>query len=335
VTVRDDAPGSAALVSIALCTYNGSRFLAQQLDSLLAQTHPRLEIVVVDDASTDDTVAILENYARRDPRIQVSVNEVNVGFAQNFDRALACCRGVFIAPCDQDDIWLPEKVSALVAAIDGRALAYCDSTLVDEQGQPTGQRMSHIVPMHSTDDPVAFAFGNCVSGHAMLFRRELMALARPVPAEFFYDWWIAAVAASAGGIVYVAQSLVLYRQHGTNVTDARLGEMMQEAGIDSQRSPGAATKRRSSSDDKLRFLREAHRRIGALAQLPGRHQSFIAELHRLWSARETQWLSLSLGWFMLSHRRRLLALTKLSEKKQKRYCRRFFRGLLPRSPGKD
>ena len=318
---------TSALVSIALCTYNGSRFLAQQLDSLLAQTYANFEIVVVDDASTDDTAAILENYARLDPRIRIGVNPANVGFAQNFDRALARCRGTFIAPCDQDDVWLPEKISALVAAIDGHALAYCDSTLVDEQGRPTGQRMSDIVPMLSTDDPVAFAFGNCVSGHAMLFRRELMELTRPVPAEFFYDWWIAAVAASAGGIVYVAQSLVLYRQHGANVTDARLREMMQEAGIDSQRNPAAAVKRRSSADDKLRFLREAHQRIGALAQLPGRHRPFIAELHRLWSARETQWLSPALGWFMLSHRRRLLALTRLSDKKQKRYGRRFFLGL--------
>ena len=330
IETADAVTKSPALVSIALCTYNGSRFLAQQLDSLLSQTHPHLEIVVVDDASTDDTVAILERYARLDRRIDISINAVNVGFAQNFDRALTRCRGVFIAPCDQDDIWLPEKISALVAAIDehpGAALAYCDSTLVDEQGTPTGQRMSDIVPMPSTDDPVAFAFGNCVSGHAMLFRRELMRSVRPVPAEFFYDWWIAAVAASAGGIVCVPRSLVLYRQHGANVTDARLGEMMQEAGIDSQRNSGAVAKRQSSSDDKLRFLREAHRRIGALAQLPGRHQPFIAELHRLWSARETQWLSLALGWFMLSHRRRLLALTKLSDKKQRRYARRFFRGL--------
>ena len=317
-----------ALVSIALCTYNGSRFLAEQMDSLLAQTYPHIEIVVADDASSDDTLAILEHYARLDPRISIGVNPANVGFAHNFERVLARCCGEFIAPCDQDDIWLPEKIAALVAAIGGHSLAYCDSTLVDASGAPSGTRMSAIVPMLSTDDPVAFAFGNCVSGHALLCRRELMSSALPVPAVFFYDWWIAAVAASRDGIVYCAQSLVHYRQHGANVTDARLGEMMQEAGIES-RQPGSSPpsgRRRSSRDERIRYLRETQQRLVALAQLPGKHQAFVSKLHRLWSARATQWFSPALGWFMLRHRKRLLVLTPLSDRKQKRYCRRCFRG---------
>lgn len=316
---------SSGLVSIALCTYNGSRFLAQQLDSLLAQTYPSLEIVVVDDASVDDTVAILEMYAQRDSRIRLSVNAVNLGFAKNFERALSLCHGAYIAPCDQDDIWLPGKVGTLLESLGGRSLAYCDSALVDEQGSATGHRLSDIVPMQSGNDPAPFAFGNCVSGHAMLFRRSLLERVFPVPVEFFYDWWVAAVAASAEGIVYVGQSLVLYRQHGTNVTDARLGEMMQEAGIQSQR-PGSAGKRRSSRSDKLRYLRETQQRLASLARLPGEHQPFIAKLQRLWSARETQWLSPSLGLLMTNNRERLLALTKMSAKKQRRYCRRFFWG---------
>jgi len=313
------------LVSIALCTYNGSRFLAQQMDSLLSQTHPLLEIVVADDASSDDTVAILEKYARLDPRVSVSVNPANLGFARNFECALARCRGTFIAPCDQDDVWLPDKISMLVAAIGEHPLAYCDSTHIDEHGNPTGPRMSDIVPMLSTDHPAMFAFGNCVSGHAMLFRRELIARALPVPAEFFYDWWIAAVAASAGGIVFRNHSRVLYRQHGSNITTGRLGEMMQEAGIDSPRRATAPSV--SAADRKALYLRETGQRLAALARLPGPHQSFIAELHRLWTAREHQRLSLALGLFMTRHRKLLLALTQMSDKKQRRYCRQMFFGL--------
>jgi len=321
------AGSSAAspLVSIALCTYNGGRFLAEQLDSLLRQTHTDLEIVVVDDCSTDDTLAILHRYARLDSRMRVTVNERNVGFARNFERVLHQCRGAFVAPCDQDDIWLPDKISTLVAAIGSCSLAYCDSTLVDERGEPAGYRMSQVVPMLTTDDPVVFAFGNCVSGHAMLFRRDLLERALPAPQGFFYDWWIAAVAASAGGVVSCERSLVLYRQHGGNVTDARLAEMAAEAGIVAPRQTNA--RRVQARGHKLLYLRETEQRLASLARLPGRHQSFIEKLHRLWRAREQQWISPTLGCFMARHRDRLLAITTLSARRRKRYCRQFFWGV--------
>jgi Glycosyl transferase family 2 len=322
---RVHSTADPALVSIALCTYNGARFLSQQLDSLIAQTYPNIEIVVVDDCSTDDTLAVLNRYARLDPRIRITVNERNVGFARNFERVLHQCRGVYVAPCDQDDVWLPDKISTLAVAIGDSSLAYCDSTLINERGEPAGYRMSEIVPMLTTDDPVVFAFGNCVSGHAMLFRRDLLERALPAPQCFFYDWWIAAVAASAGGVVSCRRSLVLYRQHGGNVTDARLAEMVEEARLVAQRERSA--RRDRPRGRMLAHLRETEQRLAALARLPGRHQSFIARLHRLWCARERQWISPALGCFMARHRDRLLAITALSARKRKRYCRQFFWGV--------
>jgi Glycosyl transferase family 2 len=324
-----DTPSSPS-VSIALCTYNGARYIAEQLDSLLAQTHEDFEIVVSDDASADDTVAIIERYVRQDSRIRLSVNAANVGFARNFERVLRECRGKWVAPCDQDDIWMPEKLSALLAAIGDRPLAYCDSTLIDESGNVQGYRMSDIVPMFSGDDPAPFAFGNCVSGHSLLARRTLIESALPVPEGFFYDWWLAAAAAAAGGVVHCASSLVCYRQHGSNVTAVRLAEMIREAGI--RQAPSSArdlgeVRQRSSRDEKLQYLRETQWRLAALARLGGRHQPFIARLHRLWQAREMQWFSPALGWTMVRHRLRLLSLTRLPEKKQRRYSRKFFRGL--------
>ena len=311
------------LVSIALCTYNGRRFLPEQLDSLLAQTYPNLEIVVSDDCSSDDTLAILERYKRRDRRMKIAVNTENLGFAHNFERALRLCQGAYVAPCDQDDVWLPEKIAALVEIIGEHSLAYCDSSLVDENGRPLGCRMSQIVPTVSTDDPAPFAFGNCVSGHAMLFRRELLDRALPAPPAFFYDWWIAAVAASAAGVLFCNRSLVLHRQHGGNVTDARMAEMLEEA----QLAPRSRDKPGRLQGAKLRYLRETEQRLASVARLPGRHQAFVARLHRLWRARENQWLSPALGALMVRHRDRLLAVTKLTGKRKKRYCRQFFWGL--------
>lgn len=318
-----------ALVTIVLCTCNGSRFLEEQLESLLAQTYPALEIIVADDASSDGTVELLDLYARRDERIQVSVNSSNQGLARNFAAALARGRGEFIAPCDQDDIWLPDKIAALVAAIGERSMAYCDSTLVDDKGATLGYRMSAVVPMRSIDDPLPFAFGNCVSGHAMLFRRSLLEEALPVPQEFIYDWWLAAVAAAGAGIEYCDRSLVLYRQHGTNLTAARLAEMTAEAGLAAASGPRVRSSPvvQRGPGTRLLYLRATGQRLAAIKDLPGRHQAFAAELWRLWQQRESQWISPALWRAMSRHQDRLLALTRMPVRKRKRYCAEFFWGL--------
>ncbi len=320
------------LVSIVLCTYNGSRFLAAQLDSLLAQTYRNIEIVAVDDASADDSVAVLNRYAERDARIRVVVNSANLGFARNFESSLERSRGEFIAPCDQDDIWLPDKITALMAAIDGHSMAYCDSTLVDAQGTPCGYRMSQVLPMRSIDDPLPFAFGNCVSGHAMLFRRSLLERALPVPAGFFYDWWLAAVAAATEGVAFCDRSLVLYRQHGANVTETRMAQMLVEAGLSGSNAQGSPDQEKAARDtrqqgSRLRYLRETEQRLGAIGRMSGRHQPFALELQRLWHARESQWLSLALWKMMTGNRERLLSLTGMSARKKARYCADFLWGL--------
>lgn len=322
------------LVSVVLCTYNGGRFLAEQLDSLLAQTWPHLEVVAVDDASTDDSVAILRRYADRDPRIRIVVNTQNLGFARNFAQALPLGRGPLIAPCDQDDIWHPDKLAALVATVAGHSAAYCDSELVDEKGAALKQRMSQIVPMRTLSDPLPFAFGNCVSGHALLFERALLERALPIPEAFFHDWWLATVAATAKGIVFCERVLVEYRQHGRNVTDERLATMRIEAGLGTVANSGdTQVVRRSVSGvrrvpgHRLRYLRETEERLAAIARLPGRHQAFAAELLRLWRSRETQWVSFSLWRTMSRHRDRLLELTGMSPRKRKLYCRELLAGV--------
>src|SRR5476649_2579474 len=93
------------LVSIALCTYNGARFLSQQLDTLVNQTYRPIEIIVVDDCSTDDTFAILTEYAGRYPNFKIYRNDVKLGFTANFEKAVKLCTGDLIALCDQDDLW--------------------------------------------------------------------------------------------------------------------------------------------------------------------------------------------------------------------------------------
>jgi glycosyltransferase involved in cell wall biosynthesis len=297
------------LISVALCTYNGERYLPGQLDSLLAQTHRNIEIVAVDDCSSDSSRAILEEYARRDARLRVHANAANLGFRRNFERAVSLCGGEYIALSDQDDVWAPEKLTALLELIGAHALAYCDSALIDEEGRDLNVAMSDMLTMVSTDDPAVFANANCVSGHASLFRRELVARALPAPECFFHDWWLAAVAASSGGVVYCNRKLVFYRYHAANVTD-----------VFCERAP------QRERGYRWKELHEFRERVEQLARLPGPSKAFLERLRDLWAAREEQWLSPGLAWFLWRHRRRLYAL-RWSRRPSLRHFMRYAPGL--------
>ena len=184
-------------VSVALCTFNGERYLAEQLDSILVQRDVELDVIAIDDASTDRTWDMLQARSRVDARLQAHRNGDNLGVVANFERALRLCRGDFIALSDQDDVWDADKLRILVDAIGDRDLAYCDADLIDAQGRSLGVRTSDTRGMVQGRGPLAFAFHNCVSGHAMVLRRPLLDSALPRPAVQFHDWWLAFVAACA------------------------------------------------------------------------------------------------------------------------------------------
>src|SRR5215217_714545 len=110
--------------SVAMCTYNGARFVAEQLASIAAQTRPPDELVVCDDRSTDATIAYVREFARTAPfPVRIFENEKNVGSTKNFERALELCEGDFIAFGDQDDVWLPEKLRKLEDALANESTA--------------------------------------------------------------------------------------------------------------------------------------------------------------------------------------------------------------------
>jgi hypothetical protein len=283
------------LISVALCTFNGATHLPQQLDSLLAQTYRQWEVVAVDDCSTDDTLAILQDYERRDSRIRVFANTANLGFSRNFALAITQCRGDFIAPCDQDDLWLPEKLQQQLLAIGACSMAYCDSILIDAAGKPLDKAMSDWWRMQDIDDPLYLILENCVSGHAMLFRRDLLGAALPMPAGMFHDWWLAAVAASQAGIAYLPLPLVQYRQHDRTVTNIlRNRTVTRPVGVG------------------IRRVNEIGERLARLSALAGPHQALLAKFQRLWVQHTTQWLSFRLALFMLAQRARLFALRRRS-----------------------
>jgi glycosyltransferase involved in cell wall biosynthesis len=269
------------LVSIALCTRNGARFLPQQLDSLLAQSHRPLELVAADDASSDASYDIVQDAAHRFERSRLFRNPAPMGVQANFEQVFRACTGDWIAPCDQDDIWAPGKLARLIEAAGDAAVVYCDSALIDAQGRSMNQRMSDSLVMVSGNRPRAFSFYNCASGHAMLFRRELLAHALPIPDGVHYDWWLAFVASNHGGLRYVDEPLVQFRRHADTATPfARWGRL--------RRSP-------------LERHRVHTRDLEALADYAGPDQAFFRRLLQLWQEREQRWFAPALAQLMARH----------------------------------
>ena len=206
----------APLISIAMCTYNGERYLREQLDSLITQDYPNLEIQIVDDCSTDATFQILTEYSAKYPQVLIHQNERNLGFRRNFEKALSLCSGEYISLCDQDDIWFPQKVSALYNAIGDNQLAYAEVQLIDDDGTELDKGFP---PVNVLDDPshMSLLLTNCVTGHACLIRRSLLEKALPIPDDVkMHDHWLAFVAASTGGIKLLHEKLSFYRQHVSN-----------------------------------------------------------------------------------------------------------------------
>lgn len=210
------------MVSVAMCTYNGEAFLKKQLDSIVNQTYPHIELIVCDDGSTDSTIDILEEYKRESERPMLIVNNLNnLGYYRNFEKAISLCNGYYIALADQDDIWHTNKLKHLVLEIDDNELIYCNSEVINEHGEDQNIFLSELFNFTRGSESKSLLFNNCVSAHAMLFKKELLQFALPFPDFKFHDWWIAYVAMSVGKIEYTDEVLVKYRVHNSNNTDIK------------------------------------------------------------------------------------------------------------------
>lgn len=208
-------------ISVVLCTYNGAKYIEAQLASIIAQTYAVAEIIVVDDVSSDDTMAVVERAAARDNRISLSQNRFNIGFTSNFESALLMAKHDYIAISDQDDIWHHQKIEKMMAAFTTDAAAiYCDSVRFtkDIPVNPTKNKSSRHV---AGTNVRKLAMYNTVSGHALIIRKSLLEQALPIPSAVYYDWWLALQAVTSGGLQYLDEILVYQRAHDNNVTIAK------------------------------------------------------------------------------------------------------------------
>jgi glycosyltransferase involved in cell wall biosynthesis len=217
-------------ISIALCTYNGEKFIAEQLISIFNQSRLPDEIIIVDDFSIDATVAILESLVQ-DCSIKVKLirNNKNLGVVKSFNIAINNCHSNFIALCDQDDLWHRDKLYELSTVLEKHEakhekpiplLVYSDLDLIDEKGAMIGKTFYEHSHLHKAESPTykTLATMNVSAGCSIMFNTALKEIALPFnDSVVMHDWWLALMASISGETIYSDKVLVSYRQHSNNV----------------------------------------------------------------------------------------------------------------------
>ncbi len=276
-------------ISIAMCTYNGARYVAEQLASFGGQTRLPDELVVCDDCSTDATAEVVNEFAAEAPfPVRLHINERNLGSTKNFEQAIGLCAGDIVALADQDDVWLGEKLARLEAVLAGEpdvGLVFSDAELVDAALQPLGRRLWATVGGAEARRKLrhrAQAFnlllpGWTVTGATMAFRAEYRSLVLPIPADIamIHDGWIALLISAVARVRLIEEPLLLYRQHAAQ----QIGAQVKAQADASVRS---AMRRTASYADALVIIEQARERLllkGGDAAAPAVRQLEAAERH--------------------------------------------------------
>lgn len=216
-------------ISVALCTYNGARFLSKQIDSILGQTVRPAEVVIRDDGSTDDTLRIIERYG--DALTLLPPGE-RLGVTRNFEQAMSACTGQYIALSDQDDIWEPDKLERMRQAFtddDRLWLVGSNAMAIDESDHPMGFDLFSAIALTAAEKATlsngagfdALIKRPLFTGATIMVRGDLLDAARPFPADWMHDEWLAIIAAAIGHVLLLPDQLTQYRQHETNVAGVK------------------------------------------------------------------------------------------------------------------
>jgi glycosyltransferase involved in cell wall biosynthesis len=215
---------SVPRISVAMCTFNGGRYLGEQLESIALQSRLPSELVVCDDRSTDDTLSILKRFQACAPfAVRVILNSQRLGSTRNFDQAIGLARGEMIALCDQDDRWAPTRLERLSDALRADPFlggAFSDANLIDEDGRLMGMRLFR---RHKFTAAKQRSFIGCpattllkhdvVTGATLMFRASIRRYSSPIPASWVHDGWLVWMIALHSRLTLVPEPLTDYRIH--------------------------------------------------------------------------------------------------------------------------
>jgi glycosyltransferase involved in cell wall biosynthesis len=282
---------------VVMATYNGARYLDEQITSILGQTVPPARVLVADDGSTDRTLECLADWQLRSHvpiELLPPLGSDRLGCCRNFERLLQACTASYVMLADQDDIWDRDKAERLLEQMgrleqcrgsEGPLLVHADLRLIDADGRALAasfHRRQGLRP--DRQGLLQIGLQNVVTGCAALVNRACLIQALPFPVEVvLHDWWLALVAAQAEGISYLPKPCVSYRQHCSNV----VGALGWRAQLQSRIRQFFAANRQVFAAELispgLLQLRACVRRLGSAA--------LVAQLEPLWS--RSPWLRLS------------------------------------------
>lgn len=215
-------------ISIAMCTYNGAPYLQKQLDTFASQTLPPYELIVCDDGSTDDTLALIASFARKVAfPVRVFKNERNLGSTRNFEKAIGICEGDLIALSDQDDEWYPDKLARmhrLFEELPEALAAFSNADIIDDGSALADRKLWKSIDVDfSSGKKSPYVYTGIVSslfkrdyiatGATMVFRSKFRDQFVPIPASWPHDAWIAWIAALRDGLVAFPAATIRYRVH--------------------------------------------------------------------------------------------------------------------------
>ncbi|AWL08134.1 glycosyltransferase family 2 protein [Aquirufa nivalisilvae] len=215
-------------ISVALCTYNGEKYLPYQLESIASQTQAIHELVVFDDGSSDKSIEILEAFKQKVPfQVHIHQNEKNVGSSKNFEMCVQACSGDLIFFSDQDDLWLPHKVETLVRYFENYPeidAVFSNAIMIDRSGKPTGktsfEQIEFIEPLQELwkagNSFDILLKGYVVTGATLAIRSQVKKEVFPTPhiiPELIHDGWIALYLSMTNRIAFVKEPLIQYREH--------------------------------------------------------------------------------------------------------------------------
>ncbi len=224
------------MITILMATYNGETYLAEQIESILCQTESHWKLIIQDDCSTDRTAAVAQEYAARYPeKIRLIRRDKPSGSAKNnFFSMLPLADTPYCMTCDQDDVWLPEKIAATLEKMqemesafgkDTPLLVHTDLKVVDQNLNETAGSLLYIQDLSPRRDALhQLIVQNIVTGCTMMVNRALLTRFVPIPEMqncIMHDWWLAILAAAFGKIGFVETPTILYRQHSNNQVGAK------------------------------------------------------------------------------------------------------------------
>jgi glycosyltransferase involved in cell wall biosynthesis len=220
-------------VEILLATFNGEKFLARQIESVISQTHTNWRLLISDDGSTDSTLEIATRFSLQDQRIAVVNSSKQGGVVPNFSKALSFAAADYFMFCDQDDVWLDDKIAIMLDHLikmeetHGKnvpILGFSDLSVVDHDLSEISESfyVANKLDPNNNLDSRYLMWSSSVYGCTVIFNAALARIAAPIPAGMpMHDQWFALVATLTGLVFYVPKRTIMYRQHSANVVGAR------------------------------------------------------------------------------------------------------------------